>query len=438
MKFSLRLVLACTVSSLALGSMAFAAEQHVTSVQDTAALLGRSSQSYLGVYARDIDNDRASTLKLKDVTGAEVIAVDHDGPAGKAGLHPHDVILQMNGQPVAGEEALRRMIHETPAGRTVNLVISRDGQQKTIPVQLADRDTIEQDAWSQHMVVPAPGDEDDDGDFVLEGPTGHGLSTGNGFFGAFSLGSAAVGVELDVLGSQLADYFGVKNGQGLLVKHVADDSPAAKAGLKAGDVIITANGQPMATLNEWMKMLHANKGKQVQLTLVRNRKEQTVTLDAANGKSHSELILPEDFQPLTDSQRAQLNDEIAEMKAQIDPEAIRLAEQAAEMNDSWKEIPSITTQALKLKDLQPLTKAQQAQLNTEIAQLKTQIDPELLHQQVQQAIDSTNKTDWKKLQQEAEQQAKEFTRNNQQFQQQMEQLKKSMQDLQTLQLNPMY
>ena len=155
------------------------------------------------------------------------------------------------------------MLRETPAGRTVTLLISRDGQQQTVSVKLADRATIEQDAWSQRMIVPAP---DDDGDFVLETPSGTGLGkgsgSGSGFFGVFSLGSPSVGVELDMLGSQLADYFGVKDGQGLLVKHVAENSPASRAGLKAGDVITKANGQTMATLGEWMKMLHANRGKQ--------------------------------------------------------------------------------------------------------------------------------------------------------------------------------
>lgn len=264
-------------------------------------MLGHSSQGYLGIVCNDIGNSRAATLKLKDATGAEVINVDRDGPAGKAGLRPHDVILQMNGQSIAGEAQLRRMLQETPSGRTVTLLISRDGQQQTVTVQLADRAILEQDAWSQRMVVPAP---EDDGAFSLEGPSGH--SFGSGFFGVFSLGSPSVGADLDVLGSQLADYFGVKDGQGLLVKHVAEDSPASRAGLRAGDVITKANGQKMATLGEWMKMLHANRGKQVQITLIRNRKEQTITLEAATGKNHSELIVPDSLSLLDNGDLAQL------------------------------------------------------------------------------------------------------------------------------------
>lgn len=284
-----RLVVAGAVGSLFVSGTAFAAPpQHVIPVQDAPpALLAHSSQGYLGIVPSDVDNERAAALKLKGVMGTEIITVDRDGPAGKAGLRVHDVILQMNGQAVAGQEQLRRMLHETPAGRTVSFLISRDGQQMSINVQLANRQTVEQDAWTQHMIVPAP---DDDGAFVLEAPSGH---NGNGFFGSLGLGTPSAGVELDTLGSQLADYFGVKDGQGLLVKRVAENSPGSRAGLKAGDVITKANGKPIVSLNEWVKMLRSNRGKQVQITLVRNRREQTVTLDAASGKNRGDLIFPD-------------------------------------------------------------------------------------------------------------------------------------------------
>ena len=246
-------------------------------VPDSSALLLHSSQGYLGIEMRDIDNDRASTLKLKDAGGAEVVYVDHDAPAGKVGLRIHDVILQMNGQQVQGVEQLRRMIHETPAGRNVALLISRDGQQQTVNVQLADRATVEQNAWSQHVVVPEP---DDDSSFSLVVPPGRTGGGGNSFLGALVIGTPSVGVELDPLGSQLADYFGVKDGLGLLVKRVAENSPAFSAGFKAGDVITKVNGESIPTVNTWLKTLHANRGKQVQVTIVRNHKEQILSLQA--------------------------------------------------------------------------------------------------------------------------------------------------------------
>lgn len=280
MKHILRLVLASVVGCLWIAPMVHA----LPAQRDPGPTTAQASEGYLGILCGDVTSDRVSALGLKQATGAEIINVDRDAPAGKVGLRPHDVILKMNGQPVAGEEMLRRMLRETPAGRTVKLLISRDGQQQIVTVQLADRAILEQEAWSQPMVIPAP-DEDDT--YVLEGPSGH--SFGSGFFGALSLGSPSVGVELDTLGSQLADYFGVRDGQGLLVKRVAENSPAARAGLKAGDVIIEANGRKMATLGAWMKMLHANRGKQIPLTVIRNRKEQSITLQTAARKNHSWL-----------------------------------------------------------------------------------------------------------------------------------------------------
>lgn len=286
-----RLVFASVAGSFALVTVAYAAPaQRVLPVQDTTPLVAaQATQGYLGIVCTDVTNDRVAALKLKTATGAEILNVDRDAPAGKAGLRPHDVILQMNGQNVAGEEMLRRMLRETPAGRTVTLLISRDGQQQTVTVQLADRAVLEEDAFSEPMVIPAPEDDDT---LTLEGPSGH--SFGSGFFGIFSLGSPSVGVDLDVLGTQLADYFGVKDGQGLLVKHVAENSPASRAGLKAGDVITEANGQKMPTLGAWMKMLHANRGRAIPLVIIREHKQQTLTLQTGNGKNHSQLSLPAD------------------------------------------------------------------------------------------------------------------------------------------------
>ena len=74
----------------------------------------------------------------------------------KAGMKVHDVILEMNGQAIVGEAQLTRMLHDTPAGRSVSLLVSRDGQQWVLTVQLADRATIEANAWSQHIPVPDP------------------------------------------------------------------------------------------------------------------------------------------------------------------------------------------------------------------------------------------------------------------------------------------
>src|ERR1022692_1780345 len=100
---------------------------------------GSAGTAYLGVDIADVSAERLAELKLKEEHGAEVTMVDQDAPAGKAGLHEHDVIVSLNDTAVESAAQLRRMIKETPPGRVVSLGISRDGQSMTIKVQLADR-----------------------------------------------------------------------------------------------------------------------------------------------------------------------------------------------------------------------------------------------------------------------------------------------------------
>jgi len=246
-------------------------------------LLHSSSQGYLGIDIRDLDGDRVTVLKLKDGHGAEIVTVDHDAPAGKAGLRLHDVIVQMNGQAIENTDQLRRLLHEITAGKTVAFVVSRDGQPVNINVQLADRAKVEKDAIKNRFTVPQPSDSPQEEAWVLPSQGG----VGSGFFGSLTTNPLYVGVVLDPVGAQLGDYFGVKNGVGLLVQTVDDNSPAAVAGLKAGDVILRVNNNNMVTRNDWLHAIRSNKGKQIQVTVVRNKREQTLTMMAGEPKRKS-------------------------------------------------------------------------------------------------------------------------------------------------------
>src|SRR6266487_6233407 len=98
--------------------------------------------SYLGVDTRDVTPDRVSVLHLKEESGVEVTMVDQDAPAGKSGLKEHDVILTVNDQKVESVEQLRRLIREIPAGRTVAVGISREGQPMSVKATLAERNKL--------------------------------------------------------------------------------------------------------------------------------------------------------------------------------------------------------------------------------------------------------------------------------------------------------
>jgi serine protease Do len=339
----------CVVGTASLVLPACAA-QRLGMVPDSSALLLHSSQGYLGVEMRDIDSDRASALKLKDPGGVEITYIDHDAPAGKIGLRVHDVILQMNGQQVQGAEQLRRMLRETPPGRSVTLLISRDGQQQTLNVQLADRAKVEQQSWPSHAILPDPDEGPDTAAMI---PPRKGSGGGNSFLGAIVLGSPSIGVEVDPLGTQLADYFGIKDGQGLLVKRVAENSPASTAGFKAGDVITKVNGASMPTVNTWYHALHVNRGKQMQVTIVRNHKEQTLSLQAGDPKHKGELSWPEiEMGPMHLIEPGDLGPEIERNLAQLDSSfsAELLANQAISEIDAAKLAEQVREAACAVND----------------------------------------------------------------------------------------
>jgi serine protease Do len=239
-----------------------------------------TSQGYLGVDLKEIDGDRANALKLKDTHGAEVIMVDHDAPAGKSGLKIHDVILQLDGQSFDTVDQLRRRLHDMPAGRTVSFLISRDGNQINVSAQLCDRAVLQQQAWSQHFSVPQPAPIARGGESFLGNPA----PAGAAFLDSMIPKGLYVGADVNPVRTQLADYFGVRSGTGLLVESVDSQSPAARAGLKAGDVVVKVDSQPMTSRSDWAKALRSHRGKLVQVTVMRNKQEQVLAMSAGKLK----------------------------------------------------------------------------------------------------------------------------------------------------------
>jgi serine protease Do len=239
-----------------------------------------SSQGYLGVDVKEIDPGRVTTLHLKDAHGAEVVLVDHDAPAGTSGLKVHDVILQLDGQPIDTADQLRRRLREMPSGRTITLLISRDGNPMSISAQLCDRAVLQQEAWSRHFSVPEPAPaQNTSGSFLGSSPP-----AGAAFLDSVIPRALYVGADVNPVRTQLADYFGVRSGTGLLVESVDSQSPAARAGLKAGDVVVKVDSEPMTSRNDWLKAIRNHRGQPVQVTIMRNKQEQVLTMSAGKPK----------------------------------------------------------------------------------------------------------------------------------------------------------
>jgi serine protease Do len=242
-----------------------------------------SAQGYLGVYLSQVDTDRITALHLKDAHGAEVMFVDHDAPAAKSGLKVHDVILQLDGQPVENAEQLRHRLLDMPSGRTVSFLVNRDGTPITISVQLCDREELEHKAWSQHKTVPEPAPPARSG--FSQTFVGRPSTAVTGILDTVMPKGLYVGAELNPVRTQLADYFGVSSGTGLLVENVDYQSPAARAGLKAGDVVVKVESQQMASKGDWVKAIRNHRGHLVQVTVMRNKQEQVLTMSAGKLKN---------------------------------------------------------------------------------------------------------------------------------------------------------
>jgi serine protease Do len=274
---------------------------------------GRSS--YLGVDIADITSDRLGTLKLKEEQGVEVTMVDQDAPAGKAGIKEHDVILTMNGTAIESKTQLQRMIHETPAGRVVTLGLSRDGQAMTIKVQLADRRNefalkgMQDGDWNKNFHVEIPPISLPDIDIPNMGVV-------------YVHSSMRSGLMVENLTPQLGEFFGAKNGNGVLVRSVEKGSRAEKAGLRAGDVITRVGDQPVHDTSDFTHALRSQSAGSVTVAVIRDKKEQTLTLTLPERKDSGEMIEESREEPELDADRqmelSELQSEIAKLRPQMD------------------------------------------------------------------------------------------------------------------------
>lgn len=257
--------------------------------------LGQRSPGYLGILFENLGDDQVAELHVK--SGVEVMMVDHDGPAGKAGLRVHDVIVQLNGQMILSADSLRRMIHDAGVGAEVKLSVLREGQQLTVNARLASRGDVEREAVArmaapersegQSNAVPSGFVKSHDADSV-DPPD---AKWGSGFLRQMLHSGPFTGLMMEAIEPQLAGYFGSSTGGGLLVQSVVANSPGAEAGLRAGDVVLRVDSVEVRTTDAWMKRLHAKHGEAVVLVVLRNHHEETMTL-IPKGKSRSEVLWP--------------------------------------------------------------------------------------------------------------------------------------------------
>ena len=237
-------------------------------------LVGLNQPSYMGVNLADVDSDRARTLKLRDVHGVEITRIEDNSPAAKAGLKVNDVVLEYNGQRVEGMEQFGRFVRETPAGREVKLLISRDGNQQLLSVTVGTRRNAEllgDRTYKFNMPevnIPMP-----DIPMIFQ-----------------SSRTGILGVEVEALSPQLAEFFGVKDG--VLVRSVLKDSSAEKAGIKAGDVITKVDQEAITSPAELSSAVRSARAKTTfPIQVFRDHREMSINVTVEKA-SREQLVLP--------------------------------------------------------------------------------------------------------------------------------------------------
>jgi serine protease Do len=237
-------------------------------------VIGDDGSSWLGVETHEVTSDKAKELKLSAERGVVLGKIVPDSPAAKAGLKENDVVMEINGQRVEGAAQFRRVIHEIPAGRSIQLSVWRDGRMQTISATLGKS---QERRHTMKMMTPTPGT------FAFRMPEIPEIPSmewnGNMLFGG---GQPRLGIDAEDLSGQLGAFFGAPDGEGILVRDVNPGSPAEKAGVKAGDVITSLNGERIRTVGELREKLSAkreDKDRIVKLGILRNKSEMSLGVE---------------------------------------------------------------------------------------------------------------------------------------------------------------
>jgi serine protease Do len=268
-----------------------------------------ASSGYLGVEIEEVTREASERLRLREERGALITHVTTDTAAAKAGLQKDDVIVRWNGEAVESARQLTRHLRETPAGRTVKLGVLRHGSEMDVSVTLGDRGDylgrfgimpaapIAPAAPLVHAVPAVPLARVAPGAplariapvaprarYAGRAATAARVYAGTGY---------QLGISLQSMSPQLAEYFGLKDRNGALVTFVHPDSAAARAGVKAGDVILSVGGE---TVDSPVGVVRALRGKgegAVEIRVMRDRQERTLTVPLEKAK-RSQLWLMDD------------------------------------------------------------------------------------------------------------------------------------------------
>ena len=265
---------------------------------------------YLGVQTQEVNKDNFARFGLRDVRGVAVEKVMENSPAATAGIQNNDVIVRFNGDEVTSTRKLTRLIAEVAPDHQVSLTVMRGGKEKNVNATLGKREMHRYENGNFSVAMPEmdrlklekelknlPDLKElkelkelrrGDGPMILTVPPG-----GEGKSFLWKSGERRqIGIAAYPVTKQLGERFGVDGG--VMINDVREDSPAAKAGLKAGDIIVEAGGNAVKDTMDLIRAISDKKEGDVQLTIVRDRNRQTISVTPELSKDGGFVFETED------------------------------------------------------------------------------------------------------------------------------------------------
>jgi serine protease Do len=212
-------------------------------VKDDLQKFGRVSRGRLGVAIQTVSRELAESFGLKEAKGALVNSVEPGGPAAKAGMQSGDIILSVEGNEVEQSADLPRVIGDIKPGSSIRMRIWRQGANRDVRVALGEA-PADQLAQAEPEKKEAP-------------PT-------------------KLGLGVRMLTEAERKKLATENG--LIVEQV--QGPAARAGLRSGDVILALNAQPVRTVEQFRRLLETT-GNNVALLVQRQDSKLYVPVQAS-------------------------------------------------------------------------------------------------------------------------------------------------------------
>lgn len=227
----------------------------------------------------------------------EIAIVEDGSPAELAGLKREDVILEIDGKKLTSSQMLVNEIRKRKPGEDISLKIERAGKTKDIEVRLgeySERDIKREFEIKFPRLFPPEPPETPSPPKAVKPPRIEAFPRGWGT-------RKFIGVYLEELNEELSAYFGVKEGRGLLVSQVSEDSPAEKSGLKVGDVIIKAVGERVESVRELSELIQdKKKGDKIEIEFLRDKKKRTVKVEIEEEERSRSFFFSRDWDDYRD------------------------------------------------------------------------------------------------------------------------------------------